>query len=214
MKSTVVCVSRTAGSGGELVGRMVADRLGYRFVDDEVIQVAAEKAGVEPSVVAAEEQRKGIISRILDALVAVPPQDPYVLLPQVGGLAYYGPTVAEATPPSQELRELIAEAVREIAARGNVVIVAHAASLALAGTLGVLRILVTASENTRAARLGLFKEKDPETAVRESDRARRDYLQRFYGVKEELPTHYDLVLNTDVLRPEQAAGLIVAAVQS
>ena len=40
---------------------------------------------------------------------------------------------------------------------------------------------------------------------------RRDYLKRFYELDEELPTHYDLVVNTDVLTLEQAAGLVVHA---
>jgi hypothetical protein len=30
-------------------------------------------------------------------------------------------------------------------------------------------------------------------------------------VKEELPTHYDIVVNTDVLTAEQAAAAVVAA---
>jgi cytidylate kinase len=33
-------------------------------------------------------------------------------------------------------------------------------------------------------------------------------LKRFYGVRDESPTHYDLVLNTDALSVEQAADLI------
>lgn len=34
-------------------------------------------------------------------------------------------------------------------------------------------------------------------AVEESDRARERYLERFYQVGHELPTHYDLTLNTE-----------------
>jgi hypothetical protein len=48
-------------------------------------------------------------------------------------------------------------------------------------------------------------------AVKEADAARADYLRRFHDVREELPTQYDLVLNTDLLSPEQAAALISAA---
>ena len=47
-------------------------------------------------------------------------------------------------------------------------------------------------------------------AVATSDAERRDYLMRFYGIKEELPTHYDLVINTEVLTPGQAAAAIVS----
>jgi cytidylate kinase len=98
-----------------------------------------------------------------------------------------------------------------------VVIVAHAASLALGGTEGVLRVLVTASPETRAQRLAAaqgISAEDAATAVAASDRERRDYLHRFYRVKEELPTHYDVVINTDVLSPQQAVDVVLAAAQS
>ena len=47
--------------------------------------------------------------------------------------------------------------------------------------------------------------------MRNSDRERADYFRRFYDIDEELPTHYDIVVNTDTLGPEQAVNLIVAA---
>jgi cytidylate kinase len=50
-----------------------------------------------------------------------------------------------------------------------------------------------------------------EKLARESDRARAAYLKRFYGVSEELPTHYDLVVSTERLAAEEAAGVIVRA---
>jgi len=50
-------------------------------------------------------------------------------------------------------------------------------------------------------------------AVQETDRSRADYLKRFYRVSREEPTHYDLVVNTDVLGHEEAVDLIVAVAQ-
>jgi cytidylate kinase len=111
-------------------------------------------------------------------------------------------------------RDLITDAIQAVADRGKVVIASHGASFALAGRSDVLRVLITASPETRAQRVlearGLPPE-DCRKAIKEGDAARRDYLRRFYGVREELPTHYDLVLNTDVFTPEQAAGLVVQA---
>jgi hypothetical protein len=49
-----------------------------------------------------------------------------------------------------------------------------------------------------------------EKTIKSSDAARADYLKRFYGVKE-LPTSYDLVVNTDALSLERAADLIAHA---
>ena len=109
---------------------------------------------------------------------------------------------------------MIRETIEQMAARGHVVIVAHAASHAIPPGPDVLRVLVTASPSTRAKHLG--EEHGLEggraaRAVKESDAARRDYLKRFYEVDEELPTHYDLVVNTDVLSVEQAANLVSQA---
>jgi len=74
---------------------------------------------------------------------------------------------------------------------------------------------VTASEKTRVQRTWLtgklLNEADSAAAVTESDHARREYLREFYAVRDEQPTDYDLVINTDALEPEPAAACIIAA---
>ena len=72
MAYRVVCISRMTAAGGEPIGRPVADRLGFRYVDDEVIALAAERAGLEPAVVEAEEHHKSLLARLMDALIAPP----------------------------------------------------------------------------------------------------------------------------------------------
>ena len=106
---------------------------------------------------------------------------------------------------------MIRETIERTAARGNAVIVAHAASYVVEPGDESLRVLVTASPSTRAERLGAADAVElakAARAVKESDAGRRDYLKRFYKIDEELPTHYDLVVNTDVLSVEQAADLV------
>jgi cytidylate kinase len=107
---------------------------------------------------------------------------------------------------------LIRNAVWESAERGNAVLVAHAASLALANRTDVLRVWVTASPETRARRLAEAEdigEAEAKKLVASGDANRADYLKRFYGASAELPTHYDIVLNTDRVAPEDAALLIL-----
>jgi cytidylate kinase len=113
-----------------------------------------------------------------------------------------------------EIRALIRETVEQTAARGQVVIVAHAASYALEPGPRALRVFVTASPTTRAQRVGARDELDEGQAARalkDSDDGRRDYLKRFYSVDRESPTDYDLVVNTDLLSAEQAAEIVVRA---
>jgi cytidylate kinase len=113
-----------------------------------------------------------------------------------------------------ELRALIREAIDEAAEEGETVIVAHAASIVLAGRSEVLRVLITASPEIRGRRLAAthqLEQKEARNAVEESDASRADYLKRFYGATSEAPTHYDLVLGTDRLTADRAAELVVTA---
>jgi len=112
------------------------------------------------------------------------------------------------------VRDLIREAILATADEGDVVIVAHAASFALADRESVLRVLVTASTERRLRRLSEAEgldQKSAEKVLKESDKGRDAYLKRFYGVGRELPTHYDLVVNTDRFAPEEAVETIVQA---
>jgi cytidylate kinase len=152
--------------------------------------------------VADEERRKSLLSRVLEAL-GQGSGEAWALGPELSGAG---------APGGEQIRALIRDAVAKVAAQGRAVVVAHAASYVVPHGPEALRVLVTASPRTREARV-----RDVEAgvnaarAIRESDAARRDYLKRFYDVDEELPTHYDLVVNTDVLSIERAAQLLTQA---
>ena len=202
MPSRTICISHATGAAGTEVGRLVAEQLGLRYVDDEVIGEAADWAGLDPAFVADAERRKSFASRLLGGMA--------------GGGTMRLPTgeAARALPSDADLRALITDAVSSIVRQGDAVIVAHAASFAVAAG-EALRVFVTASPPTRAGRLARERNvgaNDAEQAIRAEDAGRADYLKRFYGVERELPTHYDLVVNTDALSPSAAAALVVAAV--
>jgi len=188
------------------VARGVAERLGFALVDEEIVLRAAAEGGVKPSVVADVERRRSFIERAVAGLGSS--TDP-------NALAFRGASlVVPEAPISSALRDLITSAIEETAARGSTVIVAHAASHALASVPDVLRVLVTASPSVRRGRIaseGELDEKDAERAVDQSDAARADYLRRFYGAKTELPTQYDLVVNTDRLSLDSAVSLVALA---
>ena len=205
MSARIVTISHAWGAGGDNVGRSVADRLGFRYVDEEIITIAAEKHGLDAAVVADVEKRRGLLARILDDMAEAPMIDPPAILltPEAMGFTR-----------REDLRALIVEAIREVAQRGNVVIVSHAAGIPLTGRDDLLRVLVTASFATRVQRLAESARRskgEAEKLLRDSDAARSDYFLRFYRIERELPTHYDLVVNTDVLKPEEATDIVVTA---
>jgi hypothetical protein len=203
---SVICISRVTGAGGEEIGLLVAAKLGFRYLDDEIIAAAATKGGVSPADVEDAERRKSLLSRVLDELGTG-------LGAEASSIARVAPvTYGKGAPAALQL--LIVDVVQEMADQGNVVIAAHGASFALAGRTDALRVHVTGSLETRSKRLSESGELDPGAAakaIRDEDRSRADYLRRFYGVTDELPTHYDLVVNTDRLSDAEAADLVVSA---
>jgi hypothetical protein len=46
-----ICISHATGAQGTLVGRTVAERLGFQYVDNEVIAEAAEWGELDPAFV-------------------------------------------------------------------------------------------------------------------------------------------------------------------
>lgn len=203
MTRSVICISRALGAGGEGIGHAVAQQLGYKYVDDEIIARAAEKAGITPEEMAKKERPPSLVTRLLESLGKTS-ADP-------AGWASYA-AFADQAPTAEAIIEM---AVKETAREGNAVIVAHGASIALGPQVGVLRVLVTGSPDVRADRLREAQgssEADARKTIEKSDKARNEFLERFFMTAEQ-PTHYDLVLNTDTLSAEAAAQLIARAAE-
>ena len=202
-----VCISPTDGSGGEFAGPMVAEALGFQLLNAQIVTRAAEEAGVDPAAVVDAEGRQSAAARLLGRLTGAGPS---------GAAAFTGHTAAaeDAGPDPEALRDFIRAIIWEAGERGDAVIVTHAASYALASRSDVLRVLISASPETRARRIAEAKgcsESDAAKAVARGDAGRADYLKRFYNIDSELPTHYDVVIDTDRLDPVAAAELIVRA---
>jgi cytidylate kinase len=207
MARTVICVSHATGANGTDLGRLVADKLGFRLIDEEIVTRAAENEGVSVDDLADIERRKSLLTRILrEAAIGAAMGSPD------GAAMLVYPT--ERQPDKNSLRALIRQSINETAEGGKVVIVSHAASYALAENENVLRVLVTASPETRVRRLidtNGIDEKQATKAIGTNDLGRADYLKRFYGVSDELPTHYDLVINTDRIPADHWSELVVNA---
>lgn len=205
MGHKVVCISSQDGAGAQEAALLVAGSLGFRLIDEDIVTRAALEAGVDQGVLADVERRKSAVAKLVEGMgwAGV-------------GTGYVVPSIdfARAEPASDALRGMIRSVIEDTAAAGSVVIVSHAASLALGEREDVLRVLVTASSPTRQRRLAAARgidEKEAARTLKRSDAGREDYIKRFYGISAELPTHYDLVINTDKLAPEDAGTLIVQA---
>jgi len=209
MPRTLICVSHCDGASGDDVARLVADQLGLRYVDEEIVAAAAQRAGAAPGLVADAEHRQPLLRRVLDELGATGA----AAMVAAGGMP--PPVLAERPPPrGDELRRFIADAIEAVAAEGHVVIGAHGASFVLGARDDLLRVFVTAPASVRARRVAQqrgVEAAEAEHQIRAADKARADYLRRSYDIDREGPADYDLVVNTGVLSPGEAASIVAHA---
>jgi cytidylate kinase len=204
MVANVVCISRAMYTGAENIAHEVAEALGFRYIDEEIVERAAQKRGLTPDQVASAERRKNLLAQAIEDVAD-----------HGSDLVAYFANNKDAKRPSDEMRNLIRHAIQETADEGRVVIVAHAASYALARRKQVLRVLITGSEFGRvmkwAPTAGGASPTEAGDAIRASDAARADYLKRFYDVKHEAPEDYDITLSVDALKPASIRELILQA---
>jgi cytidylate kinase len=220
---SVICISATDGANAAQVATALGATLGFPVINEEIVVRAAAEAGVDRQAIVNVEQRKTMLTKLLDRVVlgagATEPDFVRSTDQQIEGstLGVSLNRTSTTSRPSDELRGLIRSAIDEYMASGDVVILQHAAAHSLAGREKVLRVFVTASPSTRSARLAESHQVDAKHAdalVKKGDGNRADYLKRFYGIEQELPTQYDFVVNTDKMTPEQAAAAIAGVATS
>jgi cytidylate kinase len=206
MHTRVVSISRQVGTAGEEVAREVASRLGFRYIDYQVIQDAAREAGVSTDTVSESEHTPSLMTRFLESLARSPGVP-------VTGWADPAPLTTSPLFTSADYRRFVESAIRDVAEHGNAVIVGHAAQVILRDRFDTVRVFVTGSPEFRARRIMAGMGVDEKTAlktVERTDNERVDYFRRFYDTGWLLPCTYDLTINTDHLNPAQCAEIVAA----
>ncbi len=188
----VITISRQLGSGGSDVARLVAGELGYRLLDRELIDTAAEQAGVSPDVARClDEQAHGWAYGLTYSLL----------------LGFQGHPVSE-----ESYRIQVSRLIREAAAADDVVIVGRGGQAVLAGRPNVCHVHVVAPLADRIARVVTTRAVGPDDArrlIHDSDECRRRYVHGINQRDWNDATLYDLILNTHLLSFEVAAQLVV-----
>ena len=162
------------------------------------MQRAAATVHVPIDLVADAEQRKPLLRRIFGSAV------------DMAGASIFAFLRPEERSASDDYRELIQQAIHRRRSAGT----SSSSPMRPRSPWPVnrvLRVLMTASRSGQRLTEEWAASVRGGKLAREGDRASADYLKRFYGVKEELPAHYDLVVNTDLLAPDDAAALVLVA---
>lgn len=220
----VLTVSRQLGSRGSEIAAGVAERLSLRFVDREIIHRAAQEAGVPHATLMelSYEGQRSLIERVLDIVNTMPviPQVPHASRRETAAPMAL-PLGNILTPPAPIFSQpmagyvrVVEQIIRDLADQGNVVIVGRGSQMILRGRDDTLHVHIIAPFDQRVESLmqrDHIKRREARARVAASDRARSEYIRRFYGVRWSNPTLYDLVINTDKLDTLTGIELIVRA---
>jgi cytidylate kinase len=199
----LITVSRQFGAGGSEVARLVAAALGWRVVDNELVEQVAARAGLPPEQVAERQERcLTFVERLARTLAAATPE------------VFPPPDSAGAVVdlPEAELVRITETVVREVAAQGRVVLVGRAAPAVLARQTDALHVKLVAPRAFRiqvaAARLG-YTPAQAATAVDDTDKMRARYTREYYRRDWDDPVNFHMVLNTGLLGFDGARDVVV-----
>ena len=179
----VIAIGRQFGSGGHDIGKILAEKLGYDFYDAEIIQMTAGTTGYTPEFVKKKEEI------MTNSLL-------YDLVNQM-----YLNTDRQDEAPKDKIFEAECQVVRDLAKKGNCVIVGRCADYVLRNSGNCLKVFFSAplmSRIRRVAQRQNISEGEAKATVKKNEKLRADnyryYTRRMWGVA----GNFDLSLNTDL----------------
>ena len=187
----VVTVSRGYGALGKEIAQALADTLGVRCCDRIILQEVARRAHVDVNLVKRLDEQ---VSNI--------------------GSDFWKTLFREKSYSKERYLHHLVKVILNISTRGGV-IVGRGAHLIL-GPERCFRVRIVGSLEKCAERIRVREGIDIEAArrrVEEVDRERAEYLNELYGVHAGDPGNFDLVLNTDRFKVNEALALILDAMQ-
>jgi cytidylate kinase len=220
----VITISRQEGSGGNRLARGLAKALDYRLVDKESLTRVAGLALVSAEHEESAQGGESPVMRFLHALArGLPDLDDYYQAyselyaehPEAAEhYVHYGREKVKADfsrlPPSESLR-FFKSAIRELAERGNVILIGRGSQVLLADFPHTLHVRVTAAHDQRVATVARQRGVSEDLArdtIREADDFRADYLKANYDRDVDDASLYDLVLSMNKLAVDDAATFI------
>ena len=192
--NTIITISREYGSGGRIVGKQLAEKLGIPFYDNELITLAAERSGInEEYFKEAETMAKSSI--ILSLSMLSPATEVYGM------------------PLNEKIFLTQSKVIREVAEEGPCVIVGRCADFVLQNNPNVINIFIHSSLPNRAKRVkevyGDVSHDNVEAIIKKVDKRRANYYSYFTDRAWGRANNYSLVLNSDQIGLDNCVDLII-----
>jgi len=201
MIKTTITISRQMGAGGSYIGQIVAKRLGLKYIDREVLRLAAEEFGCAEETVAARAER---ITSFWEKVL--------------GGLSFGAPDSHYNPPPlgnfsDRELFEKQTQILKRIATQNDCVVVGWAGVFLLPRHRGLFSVFCHAPKSFRIKRImSIYEdlmEEEARALITESDRTREIYFNEMTAHDWTCAKNYNLSIDTSLQPLDDIAELII-----
>ena len=197
----LVTISREYGSGGRIIGELLAEKLKVPFYDKEIIDMAVEQSGYSREVIeGAELKAKSSFAYSL-----------------ASALSFNEGTTGSVLSVNDRLFLAQFQVIREIGDTGSGVIVGRCADYVLREMPGVTNVFIYTEYEDRLKRDVEKYGDDPEKAediISTYDKARQNYYNYHTGMKWGEYKNYNLAINSSYISEEEAANLIVSYIEN
>ena len=190
-KKFIITVSREYGSGGRYVGRLIADKLGIKFYDKDLIIRLAEETGLTEEYIEENEERR----------------DPLSILNN----GFY-----EGLTNSDHLFLKESELIRKLANEDSCVIIGRCADFILKDKKNVLKVFISGSMNDKIKRVTKFygiDKKDAQKEINRINKLRANHYKHYTGNEWLEASNYDICINSDLYGVEKTADIICELVK-
>ena len=168
-KFNIITISRQMGSGGTYIGFLVAKELGFKYLDREILQQAANKLGIEPGMLERYDGRSAsLMENIVQSFCLSTPEMP--TLPPLRKPVY-----------SKDLFVLESKIMKEVADQCSAVIVGRGGFYILKDRPDTIHIFIHAPLDYRIEMImkeqKIADREGSEKMIEESDHERTKFIR-------------------------------------
>jgi cytidylate kinase len=182
----IITVEREYGSGGAVIARELAKRLGWKLWDEELTQQIARVANVDPHAARSCDER---VDSVLYRLFKVYARGSYERALPVGETRAFDTDRMFAT---------MQKVVEDVARTGNCVIVGRGSTYILRHLPDAFHVFIFASVEEKIRRLkGIGKsEKEARQLIEDIDRDRAAFIRHYFGKEWPWRPLYNVLINS------------------
>ncbi|MBP3327595.1 MAG: cytidylate kinase-like family protein [Clostridia bacterium] len=192
----IITISREFGSGGRSIAKEVANRLGYKYYDKELVKHVAAETGFAPQYI--EEQGEYAPGKHKFAYAFTAPGSPGIM---------------DGLSASDFLWNIQRRVIMQLADEEPCVIVGRCADYILRDRDDCLNVFVHANKDYRADRIVRLygeSEKKPVKRLDEKDKKRKVNYEHYTGREWGNPRNYHICLDSALLGQDLCVETIIA----